>query len=223
MPPSPARRFKDDVFEQIARVGKAVASPKRLELLDVLCQGPRSVEALADQCGLSVANASQHLQVLRAARLIEATRSGAFVTYEVAPGAEGLYLGLRRVAEARYAELGRLVHDFHAARGSLETVDAAGLLRRALAGEVTVVDVRAREEFVAGHLPGARSVPLSELRDRLAELPRGREVVAYCRGPYCVLAAEAVEVLRGAGIEASRLESGPPDWRAAGLPVEVGP
>ena len=220
---TPARRFKDDIFEQLARVGKATSSPKRLELLDVLAQGPRSVEALAEQTSLTVANASQHLQVLRAARLIEAAKAGNFVTYRLAPGVEGFYLRLRALAEGRYPEVAALTLDFLTSRAALETVDAQALLARALSGEVTVVDVRVPEEYAAGHLPGARSVPLAELRSRLGELPRDREVVAYCRGPYCVLAIEAVRVLREEGFSALRLETGPPDWRAAGVPVETSP
>lgn len=217
MAASPARRFKDDVFEQFARVGKAVASPKRLELLDILCQGARTVEVLADQAGLSLANASQHLQVLRAARLIEAEKSGLFVTYRLADGVEGFYLGLRGLAESRLAEVEATTRAFLRERGAMESVDSRELLRRALAGEVTVLDVRPVEEFRAGHLPNARSVPLPELQSRLAELPKDREIVAYCRGPYCVLAIEAVRVLREEGFTATRLETGPPDWRAAGV------
>lgn len=219
--PTPARRFKDEVFEQFARVGKAVASPKRLELLDVLAQAPRTVEALAEETGLSVANASQHLQVLRAARLVDSEKRGQQVVCRLAPGVEGFYLALRRLAEARYAEVEATTRAFLQSREALEEVDADALLGRALAGEVTVLDVRRPEEYAAGHLPAARSVPLAELRSRLGELPRDRAVVAYCRGPYCVLAVEAVRVLREAGFEAARLESGPPDWRAAGLALEA--
>ncbi|GDX82688.1 ArsR family transcriptional regulator [Deltaproteobacteria bacterium] len=220
---SPSRRFKDEVFEQFARIGKAVASPKRLELLDILCQGPRTVEVLADQACLSLANASQHLQVLRASRLIEAEKGGLYVTYRLAPGVEGFYLGLRGLAESRLAEVEATTRAFLAARGALEAVDAAEVLRRALSGAVTVLDVRPVEEFQAGHLPNARSVPLAELRARLTELPRDREVVAYCRGPYCVLAIEAVRVLREEGFTALRLDTGPPDWRAAGVALAAGP
>lgn len=220
---SPSRRFKDGVFEQFARIGKAVASPKRLELLDILSQGPRTVEVLADQASLSLANASQHLQVLRAARLIEAEKGGLYVTYRLAAGVEGFYLGLRGLAESRLTEVEATTRAFLVERGALEAVDAAEVLRRALSGEVTVLDVRPVEEFRAGHLTNARSVPLAELRARLAELPRDREVVAYCRGPYCVLAIEAVRVLREEGFTALRLETGPPDWRAAGVPLAAGP
>jgi rhodanese-related sulfurtransferase len=220
---TPSRRFKDEVFEQFARIGKAVASPKRLELLDILFQGPRTVEVLADQAGISLASASQHLQVLRGARLIEAEKSGLFVTYRPAPGVEGFYLSLRRLAEARLAEVEATTRAYLEERGAMEKVDSAELLDRALSGEVTVLDVRPAVEHAAGHLPGARSIPLSELRARLSELPRGREVVAYCRGPYCVLAIEAVRILREEGFTALRLDTGPPDWRAAGLSLETRP
>lgn len=222
MTTSPSRRFKDDVFEQFARIGKAVASPKRLELLDILCQGPRTVEVLADQASMSLANASQHLQVLRAARLIEAEKSGLFVTYRLTEGVEGFYLGLRQLAEARLAEVEATTRAYLEQRGAMESVDSSQLLERALSGDVTVLDVRPAEEYRAGHLPNARSVPLAELRSRLDELPKDREVVAYCRGPYCVLAIEAVRVLREEGFSALRLETGPPDWRAAGVSLEAG-
>ena len=217
---SQTRRFKDDVFAQFARIGKAVASPKRLELLDVLCQGPRTVEVLAEHASLSLANASQHLQVLRTARLIEAEKNGLFVTYRLAAGVEGFYLGIRHLAEARLAEVEATTRAFLEERGAMEWVDNADLLQRALSGEVTVLDVRPPEEYRAGHLPNARSIPLSELRSRLDELSKDREVVAYCRGPYCVLAIEAVRMLRAEGFTAVRLETGPPNWRAAGVPLE---
>lgn len=218
---TPARRFKDQVFEQFARVGKAVASPKRLELLDVLCQGPYTVERLAERTSTTVANASQHLQVLRGARLVEAEKDGAFVTYRLADGVEAFYLQLRGLAEARLPEVEAVSRAFFAEPGALEPVGEAELLRRALAGEVTVLDVRPAEEFRAGHLPHARSVPLGELQASLAALPRDRAVVAYCRGPFCVFAAEAVRRLRDEGFTAHRLEWGPPDFRAAGVALEV--
>ena len=221
--PASSRPFKDAIYEQFARIGKALASPKRLELLDLLCQGPRTVEVLADQASLSLANASQHLSVLRAARLIQAEKRGLFVTYRLAEGVEGFYLSLRSLAESRLAEVEATTRAFLEGRGAMESVNGAELLARALSGEVTVLDVRPVEEYRAGHLPNARSVPLAELRARLDELPRDREVVAYCRGPYCVLAIEAVRLLREEGFVALRLDTGPPDWRAQGLPVEAGP
>lgn len=218
-----SRQFKNDVFEQFARIGKALSSPKRLELLDVLCQGPRTVEVLANQADISLANASQHLQLLRAARLVETEKHGLYVTCRLAEGTEAIYLQLRHMAELRLAELPALTQAWLASREALESVDASELLLRALSGTVTVLDVRDAEEFRAGHLPNARSLPLAELQSRLAELPRNMEVIAYCRGPYCVLAIEAVRLLRAEGFVAHRLESGPPDWRAAGLSMETGP
>lgn len=221
---SSSRRYKDAIYEHRARIGKALASPKRLELLDLLSQCPRTVEALAEAADLSLANASQHLQVLRAARLVEAERRGLYVTCRLADDAvSDLVVWLRQLAEARLAEIEATTRAFLEARGAMETVDAAELLRRALAGDVLVLDVRPPEEYAAGHLPHARSMPLAELERRLKDLPRDREVVAYCRGPTCVFAIEAVRLLRERGFVAHRLEQGPPDWRAAGLALETGP
>lgn len=218
------RRFKDEVFEQFARIGKALSSPKRLELLDILCQGPRTVEVLADQAAMSVANASQHLQALRAARLVDATKRGQHVEYRLAdPEVSRFYVQMRRLAEARITEIEAITRDFRAEKGVLESVPADELLRRALAGEVTVLDVRPAEEFAAGHLPGARSVPLKQLEQALESLPPGREVVAYCRGPYCVLSVEAVRTLRARGIAAHVLELGPPDLQLDGVSIEASP
>lgn len=218
-----SRRFKNAIYEQFARIGKAVSSPRRLELLDLLCQGPRTVEELAKQAGLSFANASRHLQVLRAARLIEAEKEGLYVTYRLADDQVCQFFGsLRRLAETRLAEVERVTRDYLEARNLLEPVDRRALIERVRQGEVTVLDVRPAEEYCAGHLPGALSVPLSELEERLAELPRDRGIVAYCRGPYCVLAVEAVERLRAHGFDAVRLEDGVPEWRAQGFEVEIG-
>ena len=216
------RRFKDAIYEQFARIGKAVSAPKRLELLDLLCQGPRTVEALAEQAAISVANASQHLQVLRAARLIDAEKKGLYVEYRLADDEVcRFFLALRGLAEARLAEIDHVTRAYFEARGAMEAVESDELLRRVRSGEVTVLDVRPSEEFVAGHIPGALSIPLGELRARLKELPKGREVVAYCRGPYCVMAVEAVELLRTKGFKAHRMEQGVVDWRARGWRVET--
>ncbi|GMV16997.1 MAG: metalloregulator ArsR/SmtB family transcription factor [Polyangiaceae bacterium] len=219
---SPHRRFKDSVYEQFSRVGKAISAPKRLELLDLLCQGPRTVEVLAEQAGISVANASQHLQVLRASRLVESEKKGLYVEYRLA-GDEvcQFYLALRRLAESRLAEVEQVTRAFFERRGALEAVAGDELLRRVRSGGVTVLDVRPVEEYRAGHIPGAISVPVGELEARLKELPRRREIVAYCRGPYCVMAVEAVELLRKRGFRARRLEQGVVDWRARGWRVEV--
>jgi rhodanese-related sulfurtransferase len=220
--PSTSRQFKDTIYEQLGRVGKALASPRRLELLDLLCQGPRTVEALANEAGQSLANTSQHLQVLRAARMVEAEKHGLFVTYRLADEKVcACFRGLRTLAESRLHEIEAVTRQFLEERGEMEPVDRDALVSRVRGGEVTLLDVRPPEEFEAGHIPGAVSVPLAELGRRLAELPHDRDVVAYCRGPYCVLAVKAVEMLRARGFRAIRMEEGVPDWRARGLPVEV--
>jgi rhodanese-related sulfurtransferase len=217
------RRFKDAIYEQFARVGKAISAPKRLEMLDLLCQSPRSVEALAEQAGISVANASQHLQVLRAARLVDAEKKGLYVEYRLADReVEHFFVRLRGLAEARLAEVDRVTSEYFRERGEMEPVEGEELLRRVRAGEVTVLDVRPPQEYAAGHLPGALSIPVGELKARLRELPRDREVVAYCRGPYCVMAVEAVELLRNKGFTAHRMEHGVADFRARGWDVELG-
>ena len=215
--------LKKAVYEQLARIGKAVASPPRLELLDLLCQGPRTVEALAREAGLSVANTSQHLQILHAARLVEARKEGLFVTYRLADQQVcEFYQTLRTLAESRLAEIEAIIRQFNEGRESMEPVEKRALLERVRRAEVTVLDVRPLEEYRAGHIPGAVSIPLKELEAHLFMLPRRREIVAYCRGPYCVLAAEAVKLLRTKGFRAVRMEHGVPEWRAEGLPVAVG-
>lgn len=217
------RDFKDRIYGQFARLGKAVAAPKRLELFDLLCQGPRTVEILAAQAGLSVANASQHLQILRAARLVEAEKKGLYVEYRLAdPQVAGFYRALRELAESRLAEIEQVTLAFLSERGAMETVGSEELLRRVREGEVTLIDVRPVDEYKSGHIPGALSVPLTELKKRLAELPKNREVVAYCRGPYCVMAMEAVGLLRKKGFKAHRMEQSVLDWRAKGWRVETG-
>lgn len=217
------RRFKNFVYEQLARIGKAVSSPKRLELLDLLCQAPRTVEALAREANLTVANASQHLKLLHAARLVEAEKNGLFVTYRLADPAVGDFFGaLRHLAELRLAEIERLVRQYTRGSEAMEALDRKALLERVARGEVTVLDVRPVEEYQAGHIPGAVSLPLKELESRLERLPRDQEIVAYCRGPYCLLAVEAVERLRSHGYRATRLDDSVIDWRSRGLPVEEG-
>lgn len=213
--------FKHDLFAQFARVAKVLSNGHRLELLEFLAQGERSVEALAKASGLTVANTSQHLQRLRQAGLITGRRAGQQVFYRLA-GDDVIQLmeSLRRVAENRLAEVERLVSTYLTVKDDLEPVPAEELLDRAREGRATVVDVRPSEEFAAGHLPGAVNIPLPELEARLADLPPDAEVVAYCRGPYCVLAYEAVARLRERGYTARRLEDGYPEWKKAGLPVE---
>ena len=197
--------------------------PGRLELLDLLTQGPRTVEGLAREAGISVANASQHLRILRAARLVEAEKRGLFVIYRLADqGVGDFFLTLRTLAEDRLADIERIVRQFMEGRESLEPVERESLLDRVREGVVTVVDVRPREEYQAGHIPGAVSVPLKELESYLSRLPSDRRIVAYCRGPYCVLAIEAVEILRAHGFRATRLDDGVLEWRARGLPISVG-
>ena len=219
--PSTPRKFKDAIYEQFARLGKAISSPKRLELLDLLCQGPRTVEALAEQAALSVANASQHLQVLRAARLVDAEKKGLYVEYRLADEAVSrFFFMLRELAESRLAEVDKVTREYFEEKGAMEQVEKDELLRRVRTGEVTVLDVRPAEEYRAGHIPGAVSIPVGELKARLKELPKGRDVIAYCRGPYCVMADQAVDLLRKKGFKAYRIEQGVVDWRARGWRVQ---
>jgi len=216
-------KASDALYQQLARVGQAIASGPRLALLDLLRQGPRTVEALAQQAGLTLANASQHLKVLRQARLVEAEKRGIFVTYRVADQAvDDFYGALRGLAETRLAEVQQIAQTFVEKRGSLEPIDRPLLLRRVRAGKVTVLDVRPVEEYRAAHIPGAVSVPLKQLEKYLDRLSKGREIVAYCRGPYCVLAPEAVKLLRARGYRAIALGDGVGEWRARGLPVAAG-
>ena len=222
--PTPGRRFKNAIYEQFARVGKALSSPHRIELVELLAQGPRTVEALSKLADMTVANTSAHLQVLRSAGLVESTKEGLFVTYRLAdPCVAELLLVTRKVAEARLAEVARITRAFLAENAQLDPVDADDLRARVRAGEVTLLDVRPEEEFEAGHIPGALSVPLPALAKRLSDLPRRREVVAYCRGPYCVLAVEAVKLLRARGFKAVRLEDGVLDWASHGLKIAARP
>lgn len=212
--------FKHDLFHQFARIGKALASPNRLELLEFIAQGERTVEALAAVASLSVANTSQHLQQLRQAGLITARKEGQYVYYRLA-GDDVLVLlnTLREVAEQRLAEVERLVNSFLTVKDNLEPVPAAELLKRVRAGLVTVLDVRPREEYATGHLRGALNVPLAELEKHLDKFPADKEIVAYCRGPHCVLAFDAVARLRKHGLKARRLEYGFPEWKLSGRPV----
>ena len=220
---NPNRAFKDAIYEQFARIGKAVSSPKRLELLDLLCQGPRTVEVLAKESGLTVANASQHLQVLRSARLAETEKEGLFVTYRLAdPAVCEFFRAMRLLAEGRLAEVEQIKRQFLEGREGMEPMDREELLALVRQGAVTVLDVRPVEEFKAGHVAGALSIPLQELKLRLSDLPRDRKIVAYCRGPYCVLSVEAVEMLRAEGFQAIRIEEGIQDFRVMGFPIAVG-
>jgi rhodanese-related sulfurtransferase len=215
------RETKDLLYEQVSRVSKALASPKRLELVELLCQCEKSVEALARETGMSVKLASAHLRSLRAGRLVETRKDGKYVLYRLAdPSVADLWVSLRSVAEERMLDLQMALRSLLAARATLVGVDRESILRQAKKGEVVVIDVRPGEEFAAGHLPYARSLPLTELKQRLKQLPKDKPVVAYCRGPFCMMAQDAVALLRKQGYRAQQLEDGVAEWRARGLPIE---
>lgn len=214
---------KQAIYESLAEVAQALGHAHRLELLEHLAQGERNVEELAACAHLNFANTSRHLQILRRARLVETERRGKHVVYSLAGDAEVVTLinALGHVGERNVAEVGRVMTDYFRARDALEAVSREDLVSRLHDGLVTVLDVRPEDEFAVGHLPGALNIPLAELERRLAELPVEREVIAYCRGPYCVLSFEAVSALRARGYLVRRLEDGYPEWKAAGLPVEA--
>lgn len=210
----------NELYGQFARIGRALANPHRLELLELLAQGEKTVEALARQTGLTVKNTSAHLRELRSASLVATRRHGPYVYYRLADAAVcDLLRALQELARRRLADVDRVVRDYFEARDALEPLSAAELVERMRRGRVTVLDVRPEEEYRAGHIPGAICIPLDELERRIAEIPRSHEVIAYCRGPYCVLAGEAVAMLRARGLRARRLEGGVPDWRRLGQPV----
>jgi rhodanese-related sulfurtransferase len=214
---------KQAIYDCLAEVAQALGHAHRLELLELLAQGERSVEELSARSQLNFANTSRHLQLLRRARLVETRRSGKYVLYRLAGDAEVIALtqALGRVGERNLAEISRIMADYFYARDALEPVSREDLVSRLEAGMVMVLDVRPEDEFAQGHLPHALNIPLGELDHRLSELPADREVVAYCRGPYCVLSFEAVAALRARGYRVRRLEDGYPEWKAAGLPVEA--
>jgi rhodanese-related sulfurtransferase len=217
-----AREFKDGIFEQLARVGGAFGSPKRVEIIDLLAQGERSVESIASATGMTVANTSRHLGILRNSGLVTTRRDGLYVMYRVAdPSVVIGYQALRALAESQVAEVRHLADAFFGDLDGAEPLSLDELLARSGAGDVVVVDVRPRLEYEAGHLPEAINIPLGELADRVADFDPDAMVVAYCRGPYCVLAAQAVAQLRGAGLQAKRLDGGPLEWSAAGLPLTL--
>jgi len=218
------RRFKDDLFEQFARIGKALSSGRRLELLELLAQRERTVEELAAETCMSVANCSQHLQVLRGAQIVDVRRDGLYARYRVADESVlRFWLSLRALGEARLAEVRRIVETYLKDRKSLQAITTDQLRERLSRRNVVVLDVRPAEEYDEGHIQGARSILLKELEGRLKELPKSKEVIAYCRGPYCVFADEAVSLLHRHGFKARRLTAGFPEWQADGLPTECAP
>ncbi|HEV8245005.1 MAG TPA: metalloregulator ArsR/SmtB family transcription factor [Polyangiaceae bacterium] len=225
MPPDPRSRvFKDRLYGELARVSRAVANPHRLELVELLAQAERTVESLAAETGISIASASQHLQALRRGGLVESRKEGLFVHYRLAHATVfELSRAIRVVAEHRLAELERIVRDHFGDRSSPQPVGMQELLERARSGRVIIVDTRPAGEFAAGHIAGAISIPIDELQERLAKLPKRSEYVAYCRGPYCAYADRAVELLHSSGRRARRLAEGFPEWKASGLPIELGP
>jgi rhodanese-related sulfurtransferase/predicted transcriptional regulator len=214
---------KQTIYESLAEVAQALGHAHRLELLEHLAQGERSVEQLSVRASLTFANTSRHLQILRRARLVETERRGKHVLYRLAGDTEvvALIQALGRLGERNVAEVGRVMADYFHARDALEPVSREELVSRLNDGLVTVLDVRPGDEFAAGHLPGALNIQLAELEQRLGELPADREVIAYCRGPYCVLSFEAAALLRARGYSVRRLEDGYPEWKAAGFPVEA--
>ena len=214
------RDLKNRLYEQVARIGKAVSSPKRLELIELLCQAEKPVETLAVQADISVKLASAHLKELRLARLVETRKDGKYVFYRLAgPSVADLWVDLRTQAEERLVELQMALASIATHSNELQGVARDDILRRAAAGEVVVLDVRPQEEFAAAHLLHARSMPVNELRQRLAELPKDIPVVAYCRGPFCLMAMDSVDLLRRKGYQAFHLTDGVAEWRARGLPV----
>ena len=217
------REFKDALYAQFARIGHALSSPRRIELLDLLGQGEKTVELLAEQVATSIKNTSAHLRVLRQARLVETRRDGTYIYYRLADAdVSSVLRAVESLGHRRLTDVQQVVQLYLDGRDQLDPVTFKELRRLIRDGKVTVVDVRPAEEFRAGHLPGALSIPVPELKRRLREIPRGREVVAYCRGRYCVYSLEAVTILRAQGYRARRAEAGLPDWRAAGLPVRSG-
>jgi rhodanese-related sulfurtransferase/DNA-binding transcriptional ArsR family regulator len=217
------RRFKDAAYGHLSRIGKALASPKRLELLDLLCQTERTVEQLAEHAEISVANASQHLQVLQAAQLIQGRKHGRFVIFSLADALVcDFFRSYRNLAEERLAEIKRIREIFLDDLKELYPVDGETLMKRVKTGEVVVIDVRPEEEYRAGHIRGALGIPLEKLKQRLSKLPRTKDIVAYCRGPYCMFAPDAVRVMRSRGLRAFRLDLSVHDWSALGLPIAAG-
>jgi rhodanese-related sulfurtransferase/DNA-binding transcriptional ArsR family regulator len=223
MPTDTHREFKNRLYGQFARIGKALSNPHRLEILELLAQGERTVDSLASEIGLSLANTSQHLQALRQAALVDTRKAGLFVHYRLVDAqVYDVCRAIRSVAEHQLAELDRLVRDHFGDRSAVETVRMEDLIKRARSREVVILDTRPTNEYLSGHIAGAISVPVDDLQRHLRQLAKDKEYVAYCRGPYCVYADRAVEILRSKGRRARRLLEGFPEWKAAGLPVAVG-
>jgi rhodanese-related sulfurtransferase/DNA-binding transcriptional ArsR family regulator len=216
------RDIKNHLYEQVARIGKAMASPKRLELVELLCQGEKTVELLAQQAEISVKLASAHLKALRQARLVDTRKDGKYVTYRLAStSVADLWVAMRTEAEERLVELQVALAGIVSHGDALQGIDGATMMQKAKSGEILMLDVRPQAEYDSAHLPHARSLPVDELLKRLAELPQGTPVVAYCRGPFCLMAKDAVDLLRQHGYSAHHLTDGVAEWRAQGLPVEV--
>jgi rhodanese-related sulfurtransferase len=219
----PHREFKDALYAQFARIGHALSSPRRVEILDLLGQGPKTVEELAESTATPLKNTSAHLRVLRQARLVETRKEGTYVFYRHASGpVEPLLRALQGLGRERLAEVEQITNQFLNSKDDLQPVTLTELRKRLRDGSATVIDVRPRGEYEAGHVPGALSVPVEELKRRMKDLPKSREVLAYCRGPYCVFALDAVKALRKQGYRARRTDDGLPGWRLAGLPVATG-
>lgn len=220
---SDSKTLKGAVYEQVSRIGKAVCSPQRLEILGVLSQGPRSVEVLAEETALTIANTSRHLQVLKGARLVESERQGAMARYRLSDGSvDDFFRSLVKLAEGRLAEIGHIAKQFMEGREDLEPIDRAALIKAVRKGEVMVLDIRPRVEYESAHIRGARSMPLGELEKKLSELPKSQKIAAYCRGPYCMFAVKATEILRKKGFDAVLLRDSVQDWKSMGFPVDSG-
>lgn len=216
------REFKDKVYSELARITKSMANPHRLEIIELLAQGEFSVEQIAGQTSLSIANASQHLQVLKVAQLVEINRQGNFIYYRLSNNnVFKAWKALRELGVERIAAIEKVVREFRKSKSDLETVTIDGLIEKLESGRVTILDVRPESEFRQGHIANAISIPIDELSKRLKELPKRTEIIAYCRGPFCVYADEAVNILTKAGYKATRLEEGFPDWKLQELPVEI--
>ena len=216
------REFKDRVYTELAKITKSMANPHRLEIIELLAQGEFSVEQIAEQTSLAIANASQHLQVLKVAQLVESSRQGNFIYYRLAnTNVFKAWKALRELGVERIATIEKLVKDFRQSKFKFESVTIEGLLRKLESGKVLILDVRPQTEFNKGHIANAVSIPIHELKERMGELPKRTEIIAYCRGPFCAYADEAVAILSKAGYNATRLEEGFPDWSLIGLPIEV--